>query len=117
MKCLLDANLPERLVSIIQGRYDADCKKDQGHLSDKEIYEICKKEGRVLLTLDTDFSNRLLYPPHQHPGIVVFRLSRQSLKQVTLAVLNFFETFKNQWNLLEGSLVTIREDRFRIYRD
>ncbi len=54
--------------------------------------------------------------PHKHSGIVVFRLNPQSLKNVLEAVLNFFETFKNQFDRLRGSLIIVRKDRYRIYQ-
>ena len=115
MKFILDANLPERLVKDLKDKYKIDSYRISGLLSDEEIFRIAKKEKRVLLTLDTDFLNILLYPPGKHMGIVVFRLANQSYKHVIAGIFNFFETFRDQFSLLKGSIVVIREDRFKIY--
>lgn len=41
---------------------------------DSRIYKVCKQEGRVLVTLDTDFADPLTYPPEDGPGIAVLRI-------------------------------------------
>ncbi len=115
MKFLLDANLPKSLVSLLKKKYNVKCKRDSGHRSDDEIYRSIKKSGSVLITLDTDFLFILRYPPGNHPGIVVLRLRSQSRKKVTEVVINFCESCKNQWQLLQGHLIVVREDRFRIH--
>ncbi len=116
MEFLLDANLPKRLIKEIKTKYKFNCSRVSGGLTDEDIYRLCIKREKVLLTLDTDFLNILRYPPKKHPGIVVFRLKNQSYRQVVAAVFNFFESFQNQMNLLKGCLVIVREDRFKIFR-
>jgi predicted nuclease of predicted toxin-antitoxin system len=37
---------------------------------DDRIYEVCRDEGRVLITLDHDFGHTLCYPPEVTAGIV-----------------------------------------------
>ena len=39
--------------------------------SDERVYEICREEGRVLVTLDHDFAQTLRFPPDATAGIVV----------------------------------------------
>jgi predicted nuclease of predicted toxin-antitoxin system len=38
---------------------------------DASIYETCRHEGRVLVTLDHDFGHALRFPPEPTAGIVV----------------------------------------------
>jgi predicted nuclease of predicted toxin-antitoxin system len=38
---------------------------------DDRIYQVCKDEGRVLVTLDRDFGQTLRFPPEMGAGIVV----------------------------------------------
>ena len=38
---------------------------------DASIYEVCRREGRVLVTLDHDFGHTLRFPPEATAGIVV----------------------------------------------
>jgi predicted nuclease of predicted toxin-antitoxin system len=54
--------------------------------SDRHLSEICKAEGRILVTLDLDFADIRTYPPETYPGMVVMRLTRQD----KLHVLNVF---------------------------
>ncbi len=68
MKVELDENLGNRTIERF---------KDTGHevatvsaqgfggSSDDELIEACRAEGRVLVTLDLDFSNVLRFPPEQ----------------------------------------------------
>lgn len=115
MKFLLDANLPKDLAEILADKFNFDCYRVLGSLSDVEIIQQAKKEDRILLTLDTDFSNILRYPPGKHGGIVVFRLKNQSYKKVVQAVLDFFETHKNKLGLLKEKTAVVRGNLCRIY--
>ncbi len=38
---------------------------------DERVYEACRDEGRILVTLDHDFGHTLRFPPEAGPGIVV----------------------------------------------
>ncbi|OHD56792.1 MAG: hypothetical protein A2Y33_12630 [Spirochaetes bacterium GWF1_51_8] len=55
--------------------------------SDTVILNHCKKENRILITLDMDFSDIRLYPPKDSPGCVILRLPDQS-KQSILTTLD-----------------------------
>jgi predicted nuclease of predicted toxin-antitoxin system len=45
---------------------------------DLTVIEVCRSEGRCLVTLDLDFSNPFRFPPDQFSGIAVMRLPRRS---------------------------------------
>jgi hypothetical protein len=49
-------------------------EEDLVSCSDRTILEVCRLEHRCVLTLDLDFSNPIVYPPHKYAGIAVFRL-------------------------------------------
>lgn len=42
--------------------------------SDAMLIEVCRRERRILVTLDKDFSSILRFPPALYAGIVVLRL-------------------------------------------
>lgn len=42
--------------------------------TDAELYDVCAREGRVLVTLDLDFANPLRFDPARKPGIAVLRV-------------------------------------------
>ena len=93
MRFKTDENLPIEVAELISSSgHDALTVEDQGigGLPDLEIAAVCDSENRILVTLDTDFSDIRLYPPGSHPGIIVFRISRQdkiSILSVTRRLL------------------------------
>ena len=73
-----DENLPVQLRSLFaESGHDAATVVDEGlgGASDVEVAAVCIGEERVLVTQDLDFSDIRTYPPAEHYGIVVFRLS------------------------------------------
>ena len=72
----LDENLPVEATALFRAAgLDAMSVAEQalaGHADDR-IAEVCRAEGRALVTLDLDFSNVRVFPPASHPGIVVLR--------------------------------------------
>jgi predicted nuclease of predicted toxin-antitoxin system len=77
--------------------------------------ERCRKEDRVLMTLDLDFANVRAYPPKSHPGIVVFRSKSQDkptlvalLKRLVPALLQFSP--KHQLWIVEPDRIRYREE-------
>jgi len=80
---------------------------------DSDIFEICRKESRALITLDLDFANPIRFPPADTEGVVVLRpmrpvlpLIRSLLKSVLPSILS--ET-------LHGKLWIVEPARIRVY--
>ena len=83
MRFKTDENLPQEVVEQMKASgHDALSVADQGlgGAPDPSVAQACTAEDRVLVTLDTDFSDIRAYPPGSHPGIIVFRLARQDNK-------------------------------------
>ena len=93
MRFKTDENLPIEIAELITDQgHDALTVEDQGlgGTPDEQIAAVCQSENRILVTLDTDFSDIRQYPPGSHPGIIVFRISRQdrtSILSVTRRLL------------------------------
>ena len=68
--------------------------------------------GRVLLTRDMDFSNILLYPPAQHLGIVVLKMTPATVD----AVHRVLKQALAQVSDLAGTLLVVDTNKFRIRR-
>lgn len=77
MKFKLDENIDLRVVSFLQlAGHDVATVPGQGLSSapDPEVIEVCRHEGRCLVTCDRGFGNRLKYNPSNYAGIVIIRL-------------------------------------------
>lgn len=82
MNIKLDENLGNlRVVTRLRlAGHDVTTVREQGLTSapDEELIDVCRDEGRILVTSDRGFGNRLKYNPSNYAGIVVIRLSPRS---------------------------------------
>jgi len=79
LKFKLDENVDVRLAAVMAGAgHDVDTVLDEGlkGADDNQIYKTCQSTGRVLVTLDLDFSSPIRYSPTDTEGIVVLRPCR-----------------------------------------
>ncbi|MCX7002794.1 MAG: DUF5615 family PIN-like protein [bacterium] len=79
MRFKIDENLPlEACRLLTHAGHDAVSVLDQQLVGcpDRELAAVCQAESRVLITLDTDFSNILIYPPGNTPGMIVVESDR-----------------------------------------
>jgi predicted nuclease of predicted toxin-antitoxin system len=85
LKFKIDENLPIEIVECLrQNNYDAFTVEEQGlnGSTDLNIAAVCRKEERIIVTLDTDFTNVRTYPPDEYSGIIVLRVKRQSRQHI-----------------------------------
>jgi predicted nuclease of predicted toxin-antitoxin system len=85
----LDENLPRDAAEFFQrSGHDTETVLDErlGGQLDATVFEACQREGRVLVTLDLDFSDIRRYPPAAHSGVWVLRPATQSVGS-TIALL------------------------------
>ncbi len=80
--------------------------------SDDEVIDKALVLGRVLLTRDMDFSNILLYPPAQHLGIVVLKMSPETANDLHQVL----EQALDQVQDIRGALLVVDRSKFRIRR-
>lgn len=110
MRVKIDENLGERGVDIF---------RRQGHdvhsVTDRNLIEVCRTEQRCLITLDLDFSNPLVFPPHEYAGIAVLRMPSQStppdLQYLTELLASQLETVD-----ITGRLWIVQRTGVREYR-
>lgn len=77
MKLKLDENIDIRVVTLLRlAGHDVATVSGQGLISsaDEELINVCRSEGRCIVTCDRSFGNRLKYNPSDYAGIVVIRL-------------------------------------------
>jgi len=71
---LVDENVPEDLIIVLKEKgYDIKSIANFGlkGRDDKEVFDLARKENRILITQDRDFLNDRLFPIQNSPGIAV----------------------------------------------
>lgn len=118
MKFKVDENLPAEHAALLRkADHEADTVAEQklSGSDDSTLAERCRREDRILLTLDLDFANVQAYPPKSHSGIVVFRPNFQdkltliSLMERMLPVLSRRSPRQELW-IVEQDRIRYRED-------
>ena len=74
MKIKLDENLSKHLKTIFkEDAHEVDTVEEENLTGqpDEVIYATCRREQKVLITLDHDFGNILRFPLNQMEGIVL----------------------------------------------
>lgn len=115
MKFLTDANVFVPMVNgLRQLGHDVFDLKEQNlaALSDVEVFSLAQSTKRVLVTMDKDFTNILLYPPGEHEGIIVARLSRLKVDSGTAVFLTTIKSLDE--NEIRRNIVIIDNQRTRI---
>lgn len=115
MRFKLDENLPIEAAELLNGQgHDASTvySEEISGSTDATLALICQTEGRILITLDLDFSDIRTYPPRNYPGIIVIRLKRTDIR----SVLDFFPRLIHLINVepIERLLWIVDEEKLRI---
>jgi predicted nuclease of predicted toxin-antitoxin system len=117
LKFKIDENLPAECALIFrEAGFDAASVAEQmlSGTDDSVLFDRCRAESRVLVTLDLDFANVQAYPPGSHSGIVVVRSTSQdkatliSILKRTLPVLIHRSPEKQLW-IVEPDRIRYRE--------
>jgi predicted nuclease of predicted toxin-antitoxin system len=113
----LDENLGERGRQLfVDAGHDVTTVADQGFAGavDPMVIDVCRAEGRCLVTLDLDFSNPFIFPPEQYAGIAVLRLPRRvSPNDLYAAVANLIAALAR--DSIAGKLWIVERHRIRVY--
>jgi len=115
MKFKLDENLPLASADVFnQAGHDASSVYGQNLTGspDTKLAQICRKEERVLVTLDLDFSDIRVYPPDRYSGIIVLRLQHQDARTVIDVCRRLLPIFEQE--PINGRLWIVDERRVRI---
>lgn len=82
--------------------------------SDEKIFRVCADEGRVLVTLDLDFSQVLRFPPEQSAGVVILSApGRMTSTLLSMLLDQLIAALPDQ--ALDGRLWIVEPGRIRIH--
>jgi predicted nuclease of predicted toxin-antitoxin system len=117
VKLKLDENLPVRIARSLKALgHDADTAVEEGLAGrdDRVIWSAAQRAGRVLVTLDLDFSDLRRYVPGSHRGLILVRL-RESGRLALNERLTWVFTHEEveTWN---GCFVVITDRKVRVQR-
>jgi predicted nuclease of predicted toxin-antitoxin system len=111
----LDTNLPIELVDLFrEAGHDAVTVLDQNLIGakDSDLASVCMREGRAIVTHDTDFTNIRTYPPDAYPELFVFRLNSQARDHVLEIGTRLLTVLSRA--TLSGQLWIVEESRIRV---
>ena len=77
MNIKLDENLGRRGAAILRAAgHHVSTVTEEGlsSASDEQLAEVCRSDGKCLVTLNLDFGNPLRFTPSRYSGIAVLRL-------------------------------------------
>jgi len=85
LKFKLDENLRQECAAVFRHAglpADTVAEENLSGADDSALFERCKREDRILIILDLDFSDVREYAPGSHPGVIVLRPSSQEKQQL-----------------------------------
>jgi len=118
MRIKLDENLDARLAEVLkQAGHDTNTVQEQGvsGIGDEGLYEVCRVEGRILVSLDLDFSNIIRFPPRGTSGLVVLRGPNQLFSTMRILVGTLIDALHRESPA--GSLWIVEPGRLRIHEE
>ena len=116
MRFKLDENFDPRLAPLVaEGAHETDTVRGEGMsgADDDSVYAACRESGRVLVTLDLDFSNPFRFPPAPTEGIIVVRPPRPVLPLIRATLASTLPELKARQ--LRGKLWIVEPGRIRVY--
>lgn len=117
MRIKLDENIGRRgRELLLAAGHDVMTVRDQGlqGATDERVFEACRAEGRVLITLDRDFGQVLRFPPAGTSGVVILDLGPRPGPQALLDRLKSFLAVLAS-RPLTGRLWIVEPGRVRIH--
>jgi predicted nuclease of predicted toxin-antitoxin system len=117
VRCKIDENLPVEAAGLLNGGgHECHTVFDEqlAGADDASLYERCRREGRVLLTLDLDFADIRTYPPDESPGIIVLRPDEPDRDRVLHLMREVVPALDRE--TVAQSLWIVEESRIRIRR-
>ena len=115
MRFKIDENLPvEVKARLVAHGHDAHTVHDEELTGSQDpvIYQVAQGEGRVLVTLDLDFSDIRTYVPSESKGVIILRMASQDKNSILQTIDRVIPLLLSE--KIEGRLWIVSGDRVRI---
>jgi predicted nuclease of predicted toxin-antitoxin system len=117
VKFLADAGIsPKTVAALISAGHAATHIRALGmqRADDRDILELARTEGSVVLTFDLDFADLMALGIASTPSVVIFRLSDETPSSVNAKLLPVL--LEQRDALAQGALVMVEDSRYRLRR-
>ena len=118
-KLLLDANLSPITAEFLRTlKFGVKSLIEEGlyNLEDGEVIELAKREKRVTVTFDSDFSELWYFKEKGKIGIIHLRLKDQTVENVNLILKDLFVKSKLINKKTVNELIIVKEKSFRVIK-
>ena len=109
MRFLADENFRWDVIEFLESN-GHDVARVSSRSSDQTIATHAKKEKRILLTNDSDFSMTLKFPPHEYAGFLIFRIHPPRFQNFRNAIEHFLALRTSAQ--IKGKTFILEEDSF-----
>jgi predicted nuclease of predicted toxin-antitoxin system len=111
-KFLADENIPAKTVQALKQKgIDITSILETSHgLKDTEVLDIANRQGRILITFDTDFGNLVIKQKLKTKGIILLRFKPKSPQQIAKTIEQMLTAKKR----IENHFIVVREYDIRI---
>ncbi len=116
MKFKLDENMDPRAKAILEREgHEVVMVQDQGlsGASDAQIAEVARQEGYCFVTLDLDFADVVVFPPHLYSGLIVLRHPKPTTRRLLQLVKQLAYILRTENP--QGKLWIVEPNRLRVH--
>jgi predicted nuclease of predicted toxin-antitoxin system len=116
VKIKTDENIGKRAIEFLRvAGHDVITVREQNLAGgpDEAVFNACRAERRILITLDRDFGEPLRFPSGQSAGVVILELSAPASLQMLLDRIHQFMTLAAT-RAVDGELWIVEPGRVRI---
>lgn len=112
IKLLADENIPKETVDLLkQQRVDVvSVQEIRSGLSDRDILELAKVKGRIVVTFDKDFGEIIFKEKFKSQGLILLRFVPESPQHIGNRILQLLAAKIK----MEKSVVVVKEDSVKV---